>query len=129
MRTIETKIYAFHELSDKAKEVAREWWRSCESMDPSWLDEHRNSLKAALCNRFNEDAVKESQGCEWTGYTDDGILADNWDGTGEAPSERMIRDWYDAALESELESRMEAQYVDDCITANEYEFYESGKIA
>lgn len=30
MRTIETKIYTFDELSDRAKENAREWYRSCQ---------------------------------------------------------------------------------------------------
>lgn len=29
MRTIETKLYTFDELSDRAKEKARDWFRSC----------------------------------------------------------------------------------------------------
>lgn len=31
MRTIKVKLYTFDELSDKAKETAREWFRECES--------------------------------------------------------------------------------------------------
>jgi hypothetical protein len=33
MRIIETKIFTFEELSDKAKEKAREWWRQCDDYD------------------------------------------------------------------------------------------------
>lgn len=32
-RVIEKTIYKFDELSDKAKERAREWWRGCENQD------------------------------------------------------------------------------------------------
>ena len=32
-RTIEQTIYKFDELSDEAKEKAREWWRQCENAD------------------------------------------------------------------------------------------------
>lgn len=35
MRVVETKIYKFEELSDAAKERAREWWRKCENEDSS----------------------------------------------------------------------------------------------
>lgn len=31
MRTIEKTVYLFTELSDRAKESARDWWRSCEN--------------------------------------------------------------------------------------------------
>jgi hypothetical protein len=33
MRTIEKTVYKFDELSDAAKEVARDWWRDAESAD------------------------------------------------------------------------------------------------
>lgn len=33
MRTVEVAIYQFNELSDKAKEAARQWWRDCENQD------------------------------------------------------------------------------------------------
>lgn len=32
-RTIETEVFKFDELSDRAKERARDWWRSCENQD------------------------------------------------------------------------------------------------
>lgn len=37
MRTVEQKVYKFDELSDSAKEVAREWWRRCE-LNEEWWD-------------------------------------------------------------------------------------------
>ena len=38
MRIIETKVYKFDELSDDAKEFARQWWRDCENQDSSTFD-------------------------------------------------------------------------------------------
>lgn len=35
-RTVESTVFQFDELSDTAKEHARDWWRSCESQD--WHD-------------------------------------------------------------------------------------------
>ena len=37
MRTVEQKVYKFDELSDSAKEAAREWWRQCE-LNEEWWD-------------------------------------------------------------------------------------------
>lgn len=50
-RTIETKVYHFDQLSDEAKEKARDWWRQCESEDPTWATERRESLEA-FCKEF-----------------------------------------------------------------------------
>ena len=33
MRTIEQTVYEFSELSDRAKETAREWWRRDQDFD------------------------------------------------------------------------------------------------
>ena len=127
MRTIQVKVLTFNELSDAAKEVARDWWRTAERSYPAWLDEHHDSMKAALKHRSDANALKDSAEGNWTGYTADGVFADNWDGTGDVPAECVIRSWYADAFESELESRMSVEYVDDAILANDYEFYESGK--
>lgn len=45
MKTIETKVYEFDELSDKAKETARDWLRECQQFDEWWestYDDARN---------------------------------------------------------------------------------------
>lgn len=45
MKTIETKVYTFDELSDSAKEKARDWLRYSDS-DYAWTGEWRDTLKA-----------------------------------------------------------------------------------
>lgn len=45
MRTEEIKIYKFDELSDEAKERAREWYR--EGMDDFWMHERQESYQQA----------------------------------------------------------------------------------
>lgn len=54
-RVIETPVYYFDQLSDSAKEKARDWWRQCEAEDPSWGAERRQSLEA-FCNEFPVEA-------------------------------------------------------------------------
>lgn len=44
MRVIETKVYTFDELSDKAKEKALQWWY--ESFEYPWGDEAIETIKA-----------------------------------------------------------------------------------
>lgn len=50
-RIIETPVYHFDQLSDEAKEKAREWWRNLEANDPAWAAERRDSLDA-FCKQF-----------------------------------------------------------------------------
>lgn len=49
MRTIETQVFQFDELSDAAKEKAREWYRSGDSYP--WAEENRDSLEK-FCEVF-----------------------------------------------------------------------------
>jgi hypothetical protein len=46
MKTIETKVYEFNELSDKAKEKARAWYREG-SFDYEWCDSTYEDAKTA----------------------------------------------------------------------------------
>lgn len=50
-RVQETPVYKFDQLSAKAKEKARSWWRQCEAEDPAWQAERRESLEA-FCKEF-----------------------------------------------------------------------------
>lgn len=50
-RTITTDVYHFEQLSDEAKEKARDWWRQAEAEDPAWANERRESLEA-FCKEF-----------------------------------------------------------------------------
>lgn len=49
MRTIETKIYHYDELSESAKEQAREWYRECDPF--GWSDDWLTSAHA-FCAAF-----------------------------------------------------------------------------
>ena len=44
MRKVCVKIYKYDELSDSAKENARQWWIECESQDHAWSKENRETL-------------------------------------------------------------------------------------
>ena len=126
MRTITTTVYKFDELSDTAKNKARDWWRNLDGEDPAWHSEHMLSRNAAIVHRYDANAVQDSANCVWTGYRDDKILADHWDGTGETPSVRAICGWYADAWEKEIDSCMADGYVEEQILANDYEFTVDG---
>ncbi len=51
MRVIEKTIFTFDELSDSAKEKAREWGREIVGSDMNWSDESKSSIKA-FCDHF-----------------------------------------------------------------------------
>lgn len=45
MREITVKLYQFDELSDDAKEKAREWWKRLEDQETYYIEEIADSLK------------------------------------------------------------------------------------
>lgn len=45
-RQVCTTIYKYSELSDKAKERARQWWIDLEAVDYAWNKENRETLEA-----------------------------------------------------------------------------------
>ena len=49
MHTVEIQVFTFSELSDTAKEAARDWYR--DGMDYAWSSEARQSLEH-FCNRY-----------------------------------------------------------------------------
>lgn len=156
MRTITTTLYLFDELpTEKAKEKARDWWRSLEAQDPAWREEHNDSVDAALkfiegfsddhCTDYAtdeeavaavlkaaEDLKKNTDGCPWTGYCGDATAIDEIiKACDDGRSVRAVRHRFVLAMEhewdKEFEYSMEAEHVDDTIRANEYEFTEQGK--
>lgn len=154
MRTITTTVYLFDELpTEKAKEKARDWWRELEAQDPAWLDEHNDSVTAALkfidgfsdddyetCEeavaavlKAAEDLKKNTDGCPWTGYCGDATAIEEIiKACDDGRSVRNVRSRFVLAMEREwnieFEYSMEAEHVDDTIRANEYEFTEDGHI-
>ena len=137
MRHITKSVYTFNELSDKAKEVARNWWRNCEASDPAWQSEHEASYKAALkaIKSLGDDPTAEdwskvredSKNCVWTGYCADCVLSDN--ASDEIPTARQAQAWYEDAWSADVAAQMEDEAVDDAITCNGYEFYDDGRLA
>ena len=60
MRTITRNVYFFDELSESAKEKARDWWRG-RGFEYSWSTESRASINA-FCVLFDVDLVDYSIG-------------------------------------------------------------------
>lgn len=156
MRTIEQTIYTFEELSEDAKEKARDWWR--EVGDLNWCDEAKDSIQT-FCDYFGVALKNWNIGpyapidyhAEYfnshfrgmklrdfkrdnmpTGYCLDCSLwvtfYDEFKRTGSAKTA------FDAALyqgfkdwKADLEGQMENDYIDEHLIVNQYEFTENGE--
>lgn len=83
MKIIETKVYTFEELSDTAKEKAREWWRQGNDMDflPDFIQDElailleENKLKCEKPKIYYSLSYSQGDGAmfegvaTWQGYT------------------------------------------------------------
>jgi hypothetical protein len=156
MRTETIRIYKFNELSDTAKENAREWYK--QDMDYPWFDESMGSIHA-FCGHFNV-AIKDwaigAFSPSWirtdaenshfrgvklrdinpvympTGYCLDCTLWHTFHGqfkrTGDAL--HAFKDALDAAV-SEIVDDAEYQYTEEAVAdvlINGYEFLEDGTV-
>jgi hypothetical protein len=158
MRIIEKTVYQFHELDDRAKSRAREWWRQCDN--PAWADESLDSIKTFVEHfgaRLTDWRVDAYCPVEWTtdaeqrnfrglklrdfkrdhmptGYCLDCDLwmtfYDEFKRTGDAKHayEQAIAAGF-RAWRKDMEWQDSDEYIDETIEANEYEFYEDGSIA
>lgn len=75
METICTTVYQFDELSDSAKEKARDWWRRAESEDNSWSEVVIDDAKRIgalmgieIDNIYWSGFSHQGQGACFTGY-------------------------------------------------------------
>ena len=156
MRTIETKVYTFTELSDEAKEKAREWARGLDLY--GWSDESLDSIKS-FCRHFGINLVDWSIGpwspidyrtdadnSSFRGVKLSSIKRDNMP-TGYCLDCDLWTTFYDefkrtgaalCAFNSALDAGFKAwrddwesayadEQVDDMLTANDYEFTEEGE--
>lgn len=131
MRTIETTVYEYHELpTDCAKEKARDWLATSFLDNPPWVEEHFNSMQAAIkaskSGKPKHELAKESIECKWTGYCFDGLLYDMIK-NGLELTETNIRKSYGDAWKEEfkfLTTNIES--LEGFLEANKYEFYEDG---
>lgn len=80
MRMIEVPLFKFDELSDKAKEKARDWWRRCEDQDLDLLDrDDVEQIANILGIEFDQATVKLMGGgtrgrpkINWSGFSSQG---------------------------------------------------------
>ena len=157
MRTIQTSVFTYDELSEEAKARARDWFREASAGDWAWSDESRQSIET-FCDRFGLD-LKTWEVDAWsydftvkienhhvrglklrdfdrehmpTGYCLDCALwatfFDEFKRTGDA------KHAIDAALHAgfkewrdDLQFQQSDEGVEETIEANEYEFTEEGK--
>lgn len=148
MREIIVKLYQFDELSDKAKEKARDWWREG-GLDYEWWDciyedAERIGLKITgfdAYGRYIEGDLTKSVGAVCRA-----ILAEHGKSCNTYKialdyccrkrrgnpytREDFLHDLleeYLTMLRKEAEYLMSDEHIDETIRANEYEFTEDGK--
>jgi hypothetical protein len=157
-RDMVTTVYKFEELSESAKERARDWWRN--GMEFAWNDESRESIHAFCAQfgiRLKDWRVGPYESFHWsaeydnsnfrgirlrdleresypTGYFLDASMSiafyDTFKFTGDA--KYAFEHALDAGFRdwrNDMEWQMSDEYIDETIIANEYEFTESGHIA
>lgn len=83
-RTIETTVYQFDELSERAKERARDWYRSgvCWSWSEEWWDSAQAFSQIAPIKITEADYNRAHVSYRWTGDDDvanlEGVRAWKW---------------------------------------------------
>lgn len=159
MKTETISLYKFEELSDKAKEKARDWWRSFPN-DFAWSEESLNSIET-FCKHFGVRLLSWEIGahCPYffktdadnsnfrglklkdfnrdhmpTGYCLDCDLwetfYDVFKKTGDAKHAFNIAlDSGFKAWRDDMEGQLSDEYIDDMLNINEYDFLQSGERA
>lgn len=191
MKTIELKLYEFEELSDEAKEKAREWFRSGHEFDHEYIIEDVKNIGELMgisidnvyysgfwsqgdgacfegSYKYAKDSVKavkeyapndtelhniaiglqETQRSHFYGltanvkhrgrcyhelctaidvYNRDGYHANEKAEEEVSESLRLFMKWIYKKLEEQYEYEQTDEYVDECISINEYEFTEDGE--
>ena len=155
MRQETIEIFKFNELSDKAKDKAREWYRT--NIDFSWADESLDSIKV-FCEHFNitlksysvapyenPDYSVELLNSNFRGLKLKDFNRDNMP-TGyfldctlwitfflEFKATGCAKKAFDSALwagfigwRDDMESQLSDEYIDEHMIINEYEFTETG---
>jgi len=157
MRTIELEVVKFEELSDSAKQNARDWFR--QGNDYFWWGDSLKSIEK-FCSEFGVKIKKYEVGtCSYsymdtnadnshfrglklkdfkredtpTGYILDCTLwetfYDTWKDTGSAL--KAFNEAIDASIKDivkDMEYQDSEESVDEMLIVNGYEFYPNGKI-
>lgn len=157
MKTIQTTVYSFEELNEKAKERARDWWK--QNLEYPWFDESMDSIRAFV-EHFGARVGNWSIGERGRDYIKTDITQDRFRGLklkdfspDHMPTGYCLdcdlwgtfhKEWkrtsdpmysFEQALEAALSaiaSDVEYQYtnesVDDYLIVNEYQFTEEGRV-
>jgi hypothetical protein len=151
MRTIKTNVYKFDELSDAAKEVARNWYREG-ALDYDWwdftyedaeaiglkiesFDCDRHEIEGHLTKSINEVCKRilanHGKTCETYKIAKENINVRGITKGSEAAFEfeYSLLQEYLSMLRQEAEYLLSDESVDETILANEYEFTKDGKRA
>lgn len=98
IETIERTLYSFEELSDAAKETARDWWRSCIESDECEDKDDWQIVAAILGIQFSTRAVRLMGGATrqdpviyWTLNPDSAAFAGRYTYAKQAP--KRIREY------------------------------------
>ena len=156
MQTINLELFKFDELSDDAKEKARDWWRST-AFDFAWNDESRESIEAFVSHfgaRLVSFGVAPYESPDYsaeyfnshfrgmklrdfkrdfmpTGYCLDCTLwetfYDNFKLSGDAKAAFDLALWEGfKEWRDDMEHQLSDEYIDDVLTINEYSFLDDG---
>jgi len=156
MEIVEVKVYKFEELSDSAKDTARQWFR--EGFDYPWFQDSMDSVKA-FCKEFNIK-VKDYEIGLWghsyidtdaenqhfrglklsefkrdhmpTGYCLDCTLWETFVDTWKSTSDPLgaFKEAIHVAVRdivSDMEYQDSDEAVDEMLVINEYDFDEDGR--
>ncbi len=108
MRTIETKLFQFDELDDKAKEKARQWWRECDAGDNFWSEctiEEAVREGEFLGIEFKDTGRKTFEpAIYWSGFSSqgDGACFEGVWRAGACQPEKVADGWGDSPSTTEL---------------------------
>ena len=154
MKIIETKVYTFDELSDSAKEKAREWYRN-NCLDYEWWDLIYNEATSLFLKltTFGLDRDRHAEGVFTNGALECANAIESQHGEScetfktakaflaarggivdaakldDCDTEFLasLLEDYAIILQKEYEYLLSDEAVDESIVANEYTFTESGK--
>lgn len=148
MRTIEKTVYTFNELSDAAKEKAREWYLQGMDYDLCWesmledaaqiglkitalSDQRANKGSFTQSARAVALAILANHGsmCATHKTARDYLIARHNHNVDDADFLQALLEDYRIMLSNEIEYQQSSECVDESIIANDYEFDEEGGIA
>jgi hypothetical protein len=163
MRTITTNVYTFNELSEDAKEKARDWYRKDSEGDCNMLEQHLGNMAGEIMDTKGIGYIPDSirviyslgycQGdgamfegaCTYKGNTyrirHSGRYAHAYSRditTNKEATDKDVAEFEELYVSickelerigyEDIEYRNSAEYIDDMMDANGYEFTIDGKI-